>query len=66
MQPAPAQAPAPSHYINRELSQLDFDERVLAMAQDESLPLLEQARLNANPLSTQTCLVREFCMNRSR
>jgi polyphosphate kinase len=43
----PAQAPAQSHYINRELSQLDFDERVLAMAEDESLPLLERVRFLA-------------------
>src|SRR5205823_4742844 len=41
------QAPAPSHYINRELSQLDFDERILAMAEDESLPLLERVRFLA-------------------
>src|SRR5207302_1288268 len=42
-QPATAQ----SHYINRELSQLDFDERVLAIAQDKSLPLLERVRFLA-------------------
>src|SRR5438445_11570475 len=46
-QPAPARTPAPSHYINRELSQLDFDERVLTVAQDESLPLLERVRFLA-------------------
>ena len=46
-QPATAQAPAHSHYINRELSQLDFDERVLAIAEDESLPLLERVRFLA-------------------
>src|ERR1700726_2421592 len=34
-------------YLNRELSQLDFDERVLAMAEDESLPLLERVRFLA-------------------
>src|SRR5690348_8494593 len=48
--PAPtAAAPSPtqSHYINRELSQLDFDERVLAIAEDESLPLLERVRFLA-------------------
>ena len=48
--PLPAvstQSPAQSHYINRELSQLDFDERVLAIAEDESLPLLERVRFLA-------------------
>jgi polyphosphate kinase len=49
LQPSPATVSghAPSHYINRELSQLDFDERVLAMAEDESLPLLERVRFLA-------------------
>jgi polyphosphate kinase len=35
---------APEHYINRELSYLDFNERVLAQAHDESVPLLERVR----------------------
>ena len=35
---------APEYYINRELSFLDFNHRVLAQAQDESLPLLERVR----------------------
>jgi polyphosphate kinase len=35
---------APEHYINRELSFLDFNERVLAQVHDESLPLLERIR----------------------
>ena len=35
---------APDLYINRELSLLAFNERVLAQAQDESLPLLERIR----------------------
>jgi polyphosphate kinase len=34
----------PSYYINRELSWLEFDRRVLAEAQDGSLPLLERTR----------------------
>ncbi len=34
----------PSLYINRELSQLEFNFRVLAQAMDESLPLLERLR----------------------
>jgi polyphosphate kinase len=37
----------PSRYINRELSRLDFDERVLAMAEDPKLPLLERVRFLA-------------------
>ena len=45
---APRAAGQPqSRYLNRELSQLDFDDRVLAMAQDESLPLLERVRFLA-------------------
>jgi polyphosphate kinase len=35
---------APEHYINRELSFLDFNQRVLAQAHDERLPLLERIR----------------------
>ncbi len=35
---------APEHYINRELSFLDFNRRVLAQAHDERLPLLERIR----------------------
>lgn len=34
----------PSLYINRELSQLEFAQRVLAQAQDDELPLLERLR----------------------
>jgi polyphosphate kinase len=35
---------APEHYVNRELSFLDFNQRVLAQAHDEALPLLERIR----------------------
>jgi polyphosphate kinase len=35
---------AAEHYINRELSFLDFNHRVLAQAHDEALPLLERIR----------------------
>ena len=35
---------SPELYINRELSLLDFNRRVLAQARDESLPLLERVR----------------------
>ncbi|KLI98406.1 polyphosphate kinase [Luteimonas sp. FCS-9] len=34
----------PSLYLNRELSQLDFNFRVLAQALDESVPLLERVK----------------------
>ncbi len=34
----------PALYINRELSQLEFNARVLAQAQDASIPLLERMR----------------------
>ena len=49
--PTAAEAPAdldplrdPALYFNRELSQLDFNFRVLAQAQDPSVPLLERLR----------------------
>ena len=34
----------PAHYINRELSWLEFNARVLEEAQDESTPLLERVK----------------------
>ncbi|MEM7611820.1 MAG: polyphosphate kinase 1 [Pseudomonadota bacterium] len=34
----------PEHFYNRELSLLDFNERVLAQASDERIPLLERLR----------------------
>jgi polyphosphate kinase len=46
-QTAPSPAPEAPRYLNRELSQLDFDERVLAMAEDPKLPLLERVRFLA-------------------
>jgi polyphosphate kinase len=39
--------PVSPRYINRELSRLDFDERVLAMAGDPRLALLERVRFLA-------------------
>jgi polyphosphate kinase len=51
--PAPfdeANEEAPEHtlrYLNRELSWLDFNERVLALAEDEHVPLLERAKFLA-------------------
>lgn len=38
---------APGLYINRELSFLEFNRRVLAQAEDESVPLLERVRFLA-------------------
>ncbi|MDQ2817849.1 MAG: polyphosphate kinase 1 [Candidatus Eremiobacteraeota bacterium] len=38
---------APAALLNRELSWLDFNARVLALAQDEKLPLLERAKFLA-------------------
>ena len=37
----------PALYLNRELSWLDFNERVLELAQDDSLPLLERVKFAA-------------------
>jgi polyphosphate kinase len=34
----------PQYYINRELSQLEFNKRVLSQAQDQRLPLLERLK----------------------
>ena len=39
-------APA-EHLLNRELSQLDFHARVLELAEDDSLPILERVRFSA-------------------
>jgi polyphosphate kinase len=40
-------APESGRYLNRELSMLDFQARVLAYAEDPSLPLLERAKFLA-------------------
>ena len=37
----------PARFLNRELSWLDFNERVLALAEDASKPLLERAKFLA-------------------
>jgi polyphosphate kinase len=44
--PAPAPTTVP-RYLNRELSQIDFDQRVLALAEDAGQPLLERVRFLA-------------------
>ena len=52
-QPATAAPPAgpdledPALYFNRELSWLDFNDRVLQLAEDASVPLLERAKFAA-------------------
>jgi polyphosphate kinase len=43
----PVPAPASRRYENRELSWLDFNARVLALAEDGALPLLERVRFLA-------------------
>src|SRR4030081_83653 len=46
-QTGPNLVPDAPRYLNRELSRLDFDERVLAMAEDARLPILERVRFLA-------------------
>ena len=52
--PSASHAPArpegledPSLYINRELSWLDFNDRVLQLAEDDDVPLLERVKFSA-------------------
>jgi polyphosphate kinase len=42
-----AEGQPPSRYLNREMSWLDFDERILALANRRSLPVLERAKFFA-------------------
>src|SRR5258707_15895930 len=44
VRPKKRTAAAPDRLINRELSFLDYDARVLALARDPGLPLLERVR----------------------
>src|SRR5262245_30177416 len=46
-QKAPIDLDSPEYYINRELSLLEFQYRVLEEAQDESNPLLERVKFLA-------------------
>ncbi len=41
---AKAKAPNPQLFLNREVAQLEFNRRVLAQAEDASMPLLERLR----------------------
>jgi polyphosphate kinase len=62
-QPAAVAPPAldsPELYFNRELSWVDFNERVLELAEDESTPLLERAKF----LAIYTSNLDEFVMVR--
>jgi len=45
--PQPPRSANPERYINRELSWLDFNTRVLALAEDPGQPLLERAKFLA-------------------
>src|SRR3954451_2567336 len=45
--PAPSDLDAPELYINRELSWVDFDDRVLQLAEDPAQPLLERCKFAA-------------------
>jgi polyphosphate kinase len=47
MMSMPMSAPEPDHYINRELSWLDFNQRVLALTGRPDFPLLEKAKFLA-------------------
>src|SRR3954462_11892961 len=45
--PPPADLDAPELYINRELSWVDFDDRVLQLAEDPAHPLLDRSKFAA-------------------
>src|SRR3954447_26946513 len=45
--PRPSDLDAPELYINRELSWVEFDDRVLQLAEDAAQPLLERCKFAA-------------------
>src|ERR1700755_2473265 len=45
--PQPSDLYAPELYINRELSWVDFDDRVLQLSEDADQPLLERCKFAA-------------------
>ena len=45
--PPPDLASSPSRFLNREVSWLDFNQRVLALSQDDDAPLLERSKFLA-------------------
>jgi polyphosphate kinase len=58
--PAPPSLDSTELYVNRELSWLDFNERVLELAEDERTPLLERVKF----LAIYTSNLDEFTMIR--
>ena len=46
--------PSDERFLNRELSWLDFNERVLALGEDPDLPLLERVKFLAIAPATWT------------
>ncbi|WP_205699114.1 polyphosphate kinase 1 [Conexibacter sp. SYSU D00693] len=44
VEPAPSDLDDPALFFNRELSWIDFDDRVLQLAEDPSVPLLERVK----------------------
>ncbi|HEY7737756.1 MAG TPA: RNA degradosome polyphosphate kinase [Candidatus Limnocylindria bacterium] len=47
VEPRPTSVVGPDRYLNREFSTLQFNERVLALAEDQEAPLLERAKFAA-------------------
>ena len=56
--------PSESIFINRELSWLDFDSRVLALAKEKSVPLAERITFSAAIWMSFLWCVLARCMTR--